>query len=203
VLFELGLFIGGLGLARVFIVVDRSAALKLPSDLAGITPATFAPPTAGNMQSAAGAACTAIEAKIKKLGRRYINGVTAHWWTGCLEDGANEDPDFFMTVANQSHTDLPWLNVHVFPSNDFRLEPVQGQTERLMAGQYAVYRFRMLEGDGRLSKWAQKFAKLKRKELSIRVFKDRTANDPLMIDYELGAELYDRIQRFKKEVAGN
>src|SRR5687767_13559681 len=41
VIFELGLFIGGLGLDRTFIVVDRKAKLKLPSDLGGITPATF------------------------------------------------------------------------------------------------------------------------------------------------------------------
>ena len=49
VLFELGLFLGGLGRDRVFMVVHRSAKLKLPSDLAGITPATFEPPVAGTM----------------------------------------------------------------------------------------------------------------------------------------------------------
>jgi predicted nucleotide-binding protein len=56
VLFETGLFVGGLGKERVFLVADRSAELKLPSDLAGITPATFNPPTSGTVQSALGAA---------------------------------------------------------------------------------------------------------------------------------------------------
>ena len=36
-LFELGLFIGKLGRRRAFIVVDQSAAPKIPSDLSGIT----------------------------------------------------------------------------------------------------------------------------------------------------------------------
>lgn len=198
VLFELGLFIGGLGRSRVFMVVDRSAKLKLPSDLAGITPATFEPPTVGNMQSAVGAACTAIEAKIKKLGQRRGSGITAHWWTGCLEDGYTENPDFFMTVGNRSQADLPWLNVHVFPSNTFRLEPTTEKTERLMAGQYAMYRFRMLDPDGQLTKWAKRFAEVKRQELSIRVFKDRSGDDALLIDYELGGELYDRIHAIKQ-----
>src|ERR1700743_2959049 len=41
VLFELGLFVGGLGRNRTFIVFDRSKQVKIPSDLAGITCATF------------------------------------------------------------------------------------------------------------------------------------------------------------------
>lgn len=40
VLFELGLFIGALGREKVFMAVDTE--VKLPSDLAGIKPATFA-----------------------------------------------------------------------------------------------------------------------------------------------------------------
>jgi predicted nucleotide-binding protein with TIR-like domain len=202
VLFELGLFIGGLGRSRVFMVIDRTAKLKLPSDLAGITPASFEPPTAGTMQSAVGAACTAIESKIKTLGQRRSSGiaaqVAAHWWTGCLGDGYSENPDFFMTVGNRSQADLPWLNVHIFPSNTFRLEPTTEKTERLMAGQYAVYRFRMLSPDGQLTKWAKKFVEVKRQELSIRVFKDRSGDEALLIDYDLGGELYDRILAFKQ-----
>src|SRR5262245_31786624 len=41
VLFELGLFMGALGPARTFMVVDRSNPPKLPSDLAGVTYASF------------------------------------------------------------------------------------------------------------------------------------------------------------------
>ena len=197
VLFETGLFIGGLGRERVFLVADRSAKLKLPTDLAGITPATFEPPTSGTMQSALGAASTAIESKIRKLGLRTGEGTSAWWWTGCLDDGISENPDFFLTVANRSQKDMPWLNVHIFPSNTFQLEPTTGVTERLMVGQYAMYRFRMLSPDGTLTKWARRFARHKRDELSLRVFKRNSVEDAVLIDYDLGTELYDCIKHFK------
>ena len=200
VVFELGLFIGGLGKDRVFMVVDRSARIKLPSDLAGITPATFERPIAGTMQSAVGAACTAIDSRIKELGPRHPNRITAHWWTGCLEDALTENPDFFMTVLNHSSDEVPWPNVHVFPSNDFQLEPTIAKTERLMAGQYATYCFKMMDSDRKLSKWAKVFAEKRREELSIRIFKDRSVDDALLISFEMGAELFDRIQKFKLSV---
>jgi predicted nucleotide-binding protein len=41
VIFELGLFMGGLGRDRTFILYDRANPPKLPSDLAGVTAATF------------------------------------------------------------------------------------------------------------------------------------------------------------------
>lgn len=201
VLFELGLFIGGLGRDRAFVVADRSAKLKLPSDLAGVTPATFEPPVAGTLQAALGTACTAIETSVKKLGLRKGTMIGAWWWTGCLSDGSTEDPNFFMTVANRSQNDVPWLNVHVFPSNTFKLEPTTERTERLMSGQHAIYRFRMLEPDERLTKWAEQLSENRRDEMSIRIFKSNTIEDAMLIDYDLGAELYDRIMAFKKGIS--
>jgi hypothetical protein len=41
VVFECGLFMGALGRDRVFIIVDQSIALKIPSDLAGVTLANY------------------------------------------------------------------------------------------------------------------------------------------------------------------
>jgi len=70
VLFELGLFIGALGRKRTFIIYDRSAKLKMPSDLAGVSAATYEPHSTGNLQSALGAAATRIEDQILKLGVR-------------------------------------------------------------------------------------------------------------------------------------
>lgn len=70
VLFELGLFMGALGRTRTFIVYDRSADLKLPSDLAGVSAATYEPHSSGNLQSALGAATTRIEEQVVKLGLR-------------------------------------------------------------------------------------------------------------------------------------
>jgi CAP12/Pycsar effector protein, TIR domain len=70
VLLELGLFIGGLGRQRTFTVYDRTANLKLPSDLAGVTAATFQPHATMNWLAAVGPACTHIESAIQKLGLR-------------------------------------------------------------------------------------------------------------------------------------
>lgn len=70
VLFELGLFMGGLGRDRAFVVYDRTARLKLPSDLAGVSAATFEPHSSGNLLSSLGAASTQIQERIDRLGLR-------------------------------------------------------------------------------------------------------------------------------------
>ncbi|MEJ7678698.1 MAG: TIR domain-containing protein [Segetibacter sp.] len=75
VLLELGLFIGGIGKERTFIVTDKSFQVKLPTDLAGITLATFEPPNKSNLQSAVGDACFQIENEIKKLSIRQRSTV--------------------------------------------------------------------------------------------------------------------------------
>jgi hypothetical protein len=130
-------------------------------------------------------------------GEAIDRGVTAYWWTGCLADGVSQNPDFFMTVINGTEKDLPWLNVYVFPSNTFQLEPTTMRTDRLMPGQYATYKFRMLEHDGKLTEWASQFSELKRQEVSVRVFGQNFSGDAVLISYELGAELHDRISKFK------
>ncbi len=70
VLFELGLFIGGLGIQRTFIIHERTVDLKTPSDLAGITKATFQLHASANLRSSLGAPCTLVEDTIVKLGIR-------------------------------------------------------------------------------------------------------------------------------------
>lgn len=70
VLFELGLFVGGLGRNRTYIVYDRTKQIKLPSDLAGVTAATFQEHSDGNLQASLGACCTQIGNEIERLGVR-------------------------------------------------------------------------------------------------------------------------------------
>lgn len=64
VMFELGLFMGGLGREKTFIVCNKS--LKLPSDLAGITPATFQMNT-DNLVASLGPVCTKLEIAMNLL----------------------------------------------------------------------------------------------------------------------------------------
>lgn len=77
VLFELGLFMGGLGVDRTFILYDRSTPPSLPSDLAGITPATYQPHATGNLQAALGAPATLVRRSIDALGPRAANAGSA------------------------------------------------------------------------------------------------------------------------------
>jgi hypothetical protein len=70
VVFELGLFIGALGRERTFLVSDRTKTIEFPSDLAGVTRATFAPHSSGNLVAALGAASTRIRGAMKRLGLR-------------------------------------------------------------------------------------------------------------------------------------
>jgi hypothetical protein len=70
VLFEVGLFVGGLGRNRTYIVYQRDSNIKLPSDLAGITMPTFQVHSDGNLLASLGAACTLIKSEIEKNGVR-------------------------------------------------------------------------------------------------------------------------------------
>ena len=73
ILFELGLLMGAIGPHRTFIIADRTANLRLPSDLAGITYATYSPPQSrapGSLRAALAAASVQIEEAIVAAGLR-------------------------------------------------------------------------------------------------------------------------------------
>ncbi len=75
VLFELGLFIGSLSRDRTFMLYDRTNPPVLPTDLAGITAASFAPHASGNLEAALGAPCAKIRTVIERLGIRSDKGI--------------------------------------------------------------------------------------------------------------------------------
>jgi hypothetical protein len=66
VIFELGLFMGRLGRSRVFVVHEENAALKLPSDLSGITLLHYR--RRENLSAALSPACTPIIKAIRANG---------------------------------------------------------------------------------------------------------------------------------------
>lgn len=68
ILIEIGLFIGVLGRKRAFVVYDRTANIKIPTDLAGITLADFRPNSSGNTVAAVGPSCTRIKTAMLELG---------------------------------------------------------------------------------------------------------------------------------------
>jgi hypothetical protein len=70
VLIELGLFIGRLGRDRTFLVCREDADFKVPTDLAGITFATFSKPNdESKLITALGPACFRIRNAIRSLGK--------------------------------------------------------------------------------------------------------------------------------------
>lgn len=70
VMLELGICLGVLGRFRTLIIHSREFDLKLPSDLAGITVATYAPHPGNNLRAAIGPAVNQIRSRVSELGRR-------------------------------------------------------------------------------------------------------------------------------------
>lgn len=70
IIFEFGLFIGAIGIERTFFVIPRNVDdIKIPTDLAGLTPGTYDPNRKdGNLVAALGPACNKIRKEIKRLG---------------------------------------------------------------------------------------------------------------------------------------
>jgi CRP/FNR family transcriptional regulator, cyclic AMP receptor protein len=74
VIFELGLFMGQLGRERTIIVRPRGIDLKLPSDLLGLNPLSFSPPSdprdARQLAVSLGPVCTQLKTLFDRLGPR-------------------------------------------------------------------------------------------------------------------------------------
>jgi len=65
-IFELGFFMGMLGIQRVFMVYDRGSGLVLPSNLSGITAATYSTRADGDLEAALGPAATQVMLAIRR-----------------------------------------------------------------------------------------------------------------------------------------
>jgi len=72
VIFELGLFVGALGRTRCFILIpDGTHDLRIPTDLIGMTPATYETDRSdGSLQAATAPACHTIRTTIERTGLR-------------------------------------------------------------------------------------------------------------------------------------
>jgi predicted nucleotide-binding protein len=68
VVFELGLFMGDVGPERTFIVKPRGAALKIPTDLLGLTPLEYDASNAKEITAAIAPVCHAIRKRVTEQG---------------------------------------------------------------------------------------------------------------------------------------
>ena len=70
IIFELGVFMGAIGRSRTFLVQPRGVALKIPSDIFGITPLTYAVGPEKDFLAALAPACNKLRATILTTGPR-------------------------------------------------------------------------------------------------------------------------------------
>jgi CRP/FNR family cyclic AMP-dependent transcriptional regulator len=74
VLFELGMFMGRLGRKRSILVYPRYPNLVLPSDLHGLTPASYLPGAPEELAARLGPVCTEIRKIVRRLGVKTASG---------------------------------------------------------------------------------------------------------------------------------
>jgi predicted nucleotide-binding protein len=70
VIFELGLFMGGLRRERTFVVKEQRTDIKIPTDLMGMTPIPYVLHDLSRLASAIGPVCTSIIKRVAALGVR-------------------------------------------------------------------------------------------------------------------------------------
>jgi hypothetical protein len=92
VIFEAGLFMGRLGRERTFLVHRRDAELQLPSDLHGLTAATY---PEGDLQVTIGIAATRLKDKIAEFAPREL------WRLGADADLEDLQPEFLADAAGE------------------------------------------------------------------------------------------------------
>ena len=118
VLYELGLFTGRLDRERCYFVAESIGKLKLPTDLLGVTAATYRRRSSGSLGAALAPACTQICQQISKLGRRvriekselaahqdfsdFCTGITGYWWERVKPAGTTAIS--FVTIAHDAPT---------------------------------------------------------------------------------------------------
>jgi len=124
VIFELGLFLGKLGRQRNFFVtprLDNGIKMHLPSDLTGISPATY-DSNSDNLQAAMGPALYEIKGVIRRLGSAKKHQIS-------LYDGKNDFKPYYFKHKNA----YIWKNrkkvspigdglLHFLPDGVMRLE---------------------------------------------------------------------------------
>ena len=126
VVFETGLFFGRLGRRRCFLVEQRDAVLKLPSDLGGIETAKFWISPDQDVKTALDSSCAriadAIRVAMKELPskprlddeeraihtaiRKFGDRITGTWWERILADGEKPAVSFLTIELDDVHNSV-------------------------------------------------------------------------------------------------
>jgi hypothetical protein len=148
VIFEIGLFMGGLGTDNViFVTAAKIADFRLPTDLAGITHVTYnLNRSDGNISAAIGPTCytirNCIESKsgLRALSRKSRSGLT-HAGAICFRRG-EAGIEYLLVSTTQGRT--------IFPKGDIKLyDDDPADAARRVAKKEAGARGRLVEGISR------------------------------------------------------
>ena len=134
VLFEFGLFVGRLGKVRCFIVAPDAPAMRIASDLVGITPATYSGKrNPAELAAALGPACHQIRLAMRGLGRMRPESSPGHIPARVADDYDYDDGDKEILLADwlsTAHSDTAYK----FEDVDKALKLDRGTAYRLLPG---------------------------------------------------------------------
>jgi hypothetical protein len=150
VIFEVGLFIGALGRERTFIVYCQDTPPAIPSDLAGVTAATFRQRADGNLRAAVGSPCTLIEDSIHKVLEesypklnvrvRHVGGMKYRVIIDCLSNTPFQCQYIYKLVNNNIVSGLPLEWTTIAPSPQKRRYNSDDEVNR-PEGEHLVLKF--------------------------------------------------------------
>jgi O-acetyl-ADP-ribose deacetylase (regulator of RNase III) len=103
VIFELGMFIGRLGRDRTFMLVPRGANPRLPSDLLGLTTASYAVDRPGK-RAAVGPACTKIRDQLAHMNLRVVEEPSSRGRLDRAMGRMSRDLEYLLSIDQQAHS---------------------------------------------------------------------------------------------------
>ena len=115
VVFETGLFMGAMGRDRVFVVYDKKAELKIPSDFDGITMAGFDGHARG-AESISGACATISQEIAKKRFDQYVGVWRSRYAKAAYKDQefVNDDVEVSAAMGGIRIANKPLRNTHTY-----------------------------------------------------------------------------------------
>lgn len=129
VLFELGLFLGRLGKVRCFIIAPTPHTIRIASDLAGVTPATYSSTRdVAELSATLGPACHQIRLAMTRLGRMRPESSPGHIPARVADDYDDDKEILLIDWLNTAHADTAYK----FEDIDKSLKLDRGTTSRLL-----------------------------------------------------------------------
>lgn len=174
VVFELGLFTGGLGRNRCYVVTEDTARLKIPTDLLGVTQARYRRPANMALDAALASVAREIQGEIARLGPRhridpgalavlhdvfqFRAAIVGHWWERVMPSDSSAlsyvrielDPDRWNTRLTGLTYDSKAVHVANWESVACGEDPVERRLYYWWEGRHPARPAEPFEGMGQI-----------------------------------------------------